>query len=321
MTFRTKAAADVMTRMTQERPDFLVGAGTVLDLDSLAAARHSGAKFGLAPGFDPAIVDEALASGWAFAPGIMTPSEVSAALRRGVKLMKFFPAGTIGGPAALDGISAPFAHLGLQFIPTGGVTEGNLGEWLKLKSVVAVGGTWIARTGRHPRRPLGRHHPQGQGGRRGREAGRDRSRRSAQPVLALDIGGREPAGTVVDAGSRRHHQGQNDLVASWRIGDPDLDGIEVAAHIGCVDMGDRHVEPRAEAADLLGRRHDGLGRRPAVRASRSRRAHATSAPVLDFAGLAHDGALAVAFDHAGIAAERRDQPMRHVEAERLQTFP
>lgn len=146
VTFRTKAAADVMARMTQERPDFLVGAGTVLDLDSLAAARHSGAKFGLAPGFDPAIVDEALASGWAFAPGIMTPSEVSAAMRRGVKLMKFFPAGTIGGPAALDGISAPFAHLGLRFIPTGGVTEGNLGEWLKLKSVVAVGGTWIART-------------------------------------------------------------------------------------------------------------------------------------------------------------------------------
>ena len=91
VTFRTKAAADVMARMTQERPDFLVGAGTVLDLDSLAAARHSGAKFGLAPGFDPAIVDEALASGWAFAPGIMTPSEISAAMRRGVKLMKFFP--------------------------------------------------------------------------------------------------------------------------------------------------------------------------------------------------------------------------------------
>ena len=67
-------------------------------------------------------------------------------MRRGVKLLPVFPAGTIGGPAALEGISAPFAHLGLRFIPTGGVTEGNLGEWLKVKSVVAVGGTWIAKT-------------------------------------------------------------------------------------------------------------------------------------------------------------------------------
>ena len=146
VTFRTRAAADVMARITQERPDFLLGAGTVLDLDALAAARHSGAKFGLAPGFDPAVVDEALASGWAFAPGIMTPSELSAAMRRGVKLMKFFPAGTAGGPKALDGISAPFAHLGLRFIPTGGVTQENLGEWLAMNNIAAVGGTWIART-------------------------------------------------------------------------------------------------------------------------------------------------------------------------------
>ena len=146
VTFRTKAAADVMARMTAERPDFLVGAGTVLDLDSLAAARQSGARFGLAPGFDPAVVDEALASGWAFAPGIMTPSELSAAMRRGVRLCKFFPAGTAGGPKALEGISAPFAHLGMRFIPTGGVTVDNLGEWLKMEVIAAVGGTWIART-------------------------------------------------------------------------------------------------------------------------------------------------------------------------------
>ena len=146
VTFRTRAAADAMAKMTAERPDFLVGAGTVLDLDSLAAARHSGAKFGLAPGFDPAVVDEALASGWAFAPGIMTPSELSAAVRRGVKLCKFFPAGTAGGPKALAGISAPFAHLGMRFIPTGGVTVDNLGEWRKMAVIAAGGGTWIAKT-------------------------------------------------------------------------------------------------------------------------------------------------------------------------------
>lgn len=146
VTFRTRAAADVMARMTAERPDFLVGAGTVLDLDSLAAARQSGARFGLAPGFDPAVVDAALAAGWAFAPGIMTPSELSGALRRGVRLCKFFPAGTAGGPKALAGIAAPFAHLGLRFIPTGGVTLDTLAEWLGMDVVAAVGGTWIART-------------------------------------------------------------------------------------------------------------------------------------------------------------------------------
>lgn len=146
VTFRTAAAADAMARMAAERPDFLVGAGTVLDLDALAAARRSGARFGLAPGFDPAVVDDALASGWAFAPGIMTPSELSAALRRGCRLCKFFPAGTAGGPRALAGIAAPFAHLGVRFIPTGGVTEGNLGDWLGMEAVAAVGGTWIART-------------------------------------------------------------------------------------------------------------------------------------------------------------------------------
>ena len=146
ITFRTAAAAEVMRVLRAERPDFMVGAGTILDKSSLEAARSSGAKFGLAPGFDPDIVEAAQAIGFPFAPGVMTPSEVSAAVRRGCRLMKFFPAGIIGGPVALEGISAPFAHLGLRFIPTGGVSEANMGDWLKLKAVATVGGTWIART-------------------------------------------------------------------------------------------------------------------------------------------------------------------------------
>ena len=146
ITFRTRAAADVMARLRAERPDFLVGAGTVLDLDSLDAARASGARFGLSPGYDPVIVAAARGAGFPFAPGVMTPSDVSLAARHGLRVMKFFPAGTIGGPAALDSIAAPFAHLDLRFIPTGGVSEANMGDWLKRKSVAAVGGTWIART-------------------------------------------------------------------------------------------------------------------------------------------------------------------------------
>ncbi len=144
ITFRTKAAADVIARMTSERPELMVGAGTILDQASLDAARRSGATFGLAPGFDAEIVADANAVGLPFAPGIMTPSELGAAMKLGTRVLKFFPAGIAGGPAALEGIVAPFWHL--RFIPTGGVTEATMGEWLRMPSVLAVGGTWIART-------------------------------------------------------------------------------------------------------------------------------------------------------------------------------
>lgn len=146
ITFRTKAAAEVIAVMRRERPEFQVGAGTVLDLASLDACKAAGALYGLAPGFDAEIVEGAAKLGLPFAPGIMTPSELTAAMKRGVTVAKFFPAGTAGGPSALEAISAPFAHLGLKFIPTGGVSLDNMGDWLKLKAVTAVGGTWIART-------------------------------------------------------------------------------------------------------------------------------------------------------------------------------
>ena len=145
ITFRTPAAAEVMAKISAERPQLLVGAGTVLDLASLEAARQSGARFGLAPGLDAEIVAAASASGFPFAPGIMTPSDLSAAARLGARMVKFFPAGAAGGPKALDAISAPFAHLRMRFIPTGGVSPATIGDWLALKSVAAVGGTWIAR--------------------------------------------------------------------------------------------------------------------------------------------------------------------------------
>jgi 2-dehydro-3-deoxyphosphogluconate aldolase/(4S)-4-hydroxy-2-oxoglutarate aldolase len=146
ITFRTSAAAEVIARMAKERPALLVGAGTVLDRISLDIAKKSGAQFGLAPGFDAEVVDHAADAGFPFVPGIMTPSELSAAMRRGAQVMKFFPAGTIGGPEALKSIAAPFAHLGLKFIPTGGVSLSNMQEWLRVPGVAAVGGTWIART-------------------------------------------------------------------------------------------------------------------------------------------------------------------------------
>jgi 2-dehydro-3-deoxyphosphogluconate aldolase/(4S)-4-hydroxy-2-oxoglutarate aldolase len=146
ITFRTAAAAEVIARMAKERPALLVGAGTVLDRISLDIAKKSGAQFGLAPGFDPEVVDHAADAGFPFVPGIMTPSELSAAMRRGAKVVKLFPAGTIGGPEALKSIGAPFAHLGIKYVPTGGVSPANMADWLKVPGVAAIGGTWIAKT-------------------------------------------------------------------------------------------------------------------------------------------------------------------------------
>jgi len=146
ITFRTAVAADVLASIRDARPELCVGAGTILDLTSLHRAIDNGARFGLAPGLDPEIVAAAGSASLPFCPGVMTPSDLTVATRLGIKLAKFFPAGAAGGPAFLEGISLPFAHLGVRFIPTGGVSEATMGDWLRLKSVLAVGGTWIART-------------------------------------------------------------------------------------------------------------------------------------------------------------------------------
>jgi 2-dehydro-3-deoxyphosphogluconate aldolase/(4S)-4-hydroxy-2-oxoglutarate aldolase len=145
ITFRTRAAAEVLATLRDKRPDFLAGAGTVLDLASVQACKDNGAKFALSPGFDPEVTAAATAIGLPFAPGIMTPTDLSLATRAGFRLCKFFPAGIAGGPKALEGISAPFNHLGVRFIPTGGVSLETMGDWLKHKFIAAVGGTWIAR--------------------------------------------------------------------------------------------------------------------------------------------------------------------------------
>lgn len=146
ITFRTAAAAEALAILKTARPELLIGAGTLLDAAQLRSAVDAGARFGLAPGFDPDVVAAAETAGLPFAPGVMTPSELSAAVRRGVRLAKFFPAGIAGGPRALEAIAAPFAHLNVRFIPTGGVALDTMADWLKMTSVAAVGGTWIART-------------------------------------------------------------------------------------------------------------------------------------------------------------------------------
>jgi 2-dehydro-3-deoxyphosphogluconate aldolase/(4S)-4-hydroxy-2-oxoglutarate aldolase len=144
ITFRTDAAADVIREIVTKRPEMLVGAGTLLTAENLERAVDCGASFGVAPGCNPTVIQKARELDFAFSPGVMTPSDVERALELGVTVLKFFPAGAAGGVEMLKSLAAPYAHTGVRFIPTGGVDQGNLAEYLALPSVVAVGGTWVA---------------------------------------------------------------------------------------------------------------------------------------------------------------------------------
>jgi 2-dehydro-3-deoxyphosphogluconate aldolase/(4S)-4-hydroxy-2-oxoglutarate aldolase len=144
ITFRTPAAREAIARIAAHRPDMLVGAGTVLDRAQADAAKEAGARFALAPGLDAAVLAHAAGIGLPFAPGIMTASELQAALAAGCPMVKFFPARQAGGPDMLRAIAGPFAHTGIGFNPTGGVTLDTIGDWLAVPQVRAVGGTWIA---------------------------------------------------------------------------------------------------------------------------------------------------------------------------------
>ena len=145
VTFRTAAAAEIIRRLTQARPQLIVGAGTVLTAANLEAARSSGAAFAVAPGLNPHIVEQARQLGLPFVPGVATPTDIEAGLALGCKLLKFFPAEALGGTRMLEALSAPYRHTGLRFIPTGGVSLANLEAYLRLDTVAAVGGTWIAK--------------------------------------------------------------------------------------------------------------------------------------------------------------------------------
>jgi len=145
ITFRTKAAADVIKTLSKERPDLFLGAGTILSVDQLLSAKECGAVFGVAPGLNPDVVKKAREIGFSLFPGVMTPSGIEEGLSFGIKVLKFFPAEAIGGVPVLKAVSAPYGHLGVRFIPTGGININNLEAYLSLPQVICVGGTWIAK--------------------------------------------------------------------------------------------------------------------------------------------------------------------------------
>jgi len=144
VTFRTEAARDVIAAIAKHRPEVQIGAGTVLTVAQVGASLDAGARFALSPGLDPEVLAYSASKGLPFAPGIMTPTDLQAALKAGCQLVKFFPAMAAGGPDMLKNIAAPYAHTGIRFNPTGGVNMANLGDWLAIPQVRAVGGTWIA---------------------------------------------------------------------------------------------------------------------------------------------------------------------------------
>lgn len=145
ITFRTSAAAEVIRLLAKERPALIVGAGTVLTPETVKIAVDAGARFAVAPGLNPRVVQAAKELNLPFVPGIANPSDIEAGLELGCKLLKFFPAEALGGTKLLSALSAPYKHTGVRFMPTGGASPANLESYLKLDTVAAVGGTWIAK--------------------------------------------------------------------------------------------------------------------------------------------------------------------------------
>lgn len=140
VTFRTPAARDSIRAMA-DRGDILVGAGTVLTAEQVDQAVAAGAAYVVSPGLSRGVVERCGEHGVLALPGTVTATEIQAALELGLTTVKFFPAGTSGGAAAITALSGPFGDL--AFVPTGGIGPNNLQDYLSILSVVAVGGSWM----------------------------------------------------------------------------------------------------------------------------------------------------------------------------------
>ncbi|MGN1185119.1 MAG: bifunctional 4-hydroxy-2-oxoglutarate aldolase/2-dehydro-3-deoxy-phosphogluconate aldolase [Oliverpabstia sp.] len=143
VTFRTEAAEESIRIMSEQFPEMLVGAGTVLTIDQVDRAVAAGAKFIVSPGFDPEIVDYCLSKDILVLPGCITPSEVAQAVKRGLKIVKFFPAEQAGGIAMIKAMAAPYTMV--KFMPTGGISAKNLADYLSYEKIIACGGSWMVK--------------------------------------------------------------------------------------------------------------------------------------------------------------------------------
>jgi len=144
LAFRTENSLEALRRIRQNVPKMFVGAGTILRPDQLREAIGAGAQFGVSPGFSDGVMTAALEEKFPFAPGLLTPSEIERALGYGCRTVKLFPAQAAGGVSYLKAVWAPYKHLGLRFIPLGGLTADNAAEYIEHPAVLAAGGSWIA---------------------------------------------------------------------------------------------------------------------------------------------------------------------------------
>ena len=144
LTLRTPAALDALRVIRKEVPEMIAGVGTILTPDQLKQAQDAGAAFGVAPGVNPRVLKAGREAGLPFAPGILTPSDVELALEHGCQLLKFFPAEPSGGLAYLKAMAAPYVHLGVRFVPLGGLNQKNMASYLSDPLVSALGGSWLA---------------------------------------------------------------------------------------------------------------------------------------------------------------------------------
>jgi 2-dehydro-3-deoxyphosphogluconate aldolase/(4S)-4-hydroxy-2-oxoglutarate aldolase len=144
LTLRTDAAIEALRAIKKGVPQMLVGIGTVLTPEQVKQVAGEGAAFAVSPGVNRRVVETAIACGLPFAPGVLTPSDIEAALELGCRRLKLFPAEASGGLTYLRNIAAPYKHLGVKYLPLGGVKQSNLAEYLSEPLVTAVGGSWLA---------------------------------------------------------------------------------------------------------------------------------------------------------------------------------
>ena len=143
VTFRTEAAEESIRLMSEKYPEMLVGAGTVLTIEQVDRAVTAGAKFIVSPGFDPEIVDYCLEKKIPVFPGCITPSEVAQAVKRGLQVVKFFPAEQAGGVSMIKAMAAPYTMV--KFMPTGGISAKNLADYLSFGKILCCGGSWMVK--------------------------------------------------------------------------------------------------------------------------------------------------------------------------------
>ena len=143
ITFRSACAADAIRLAVKNYPEMEVGAGTVINADQCKQALDAGARFIVSPGLSENVAKLCRDAGVPYYPGCVTPTEIMRALELGIATIKYFPAHFYGGLKAIKALSGPFPQV--KFIPTGGITRDNLEEYLSLKNVAAVGGSFFVK--------------------------------------------------------------------------------------------------------------------------------------------------------------------------------